>query len=144
MTDFHPYNPVDADIEELNQWLKATACESLDLKITGYADGILKAEMPLDHRHVQSHRTVHGGISCVLAETVGSVLSNIMAAKDGKRSVGAEIHANHIKPASEGETLIAEGRMVHSGRSRHVVNIDIYNQSGELICVSRLSMAVLG
>lgn len=144
MTRNNNLMPAEADIGALNDWMANTASDALGIRITSASADYLNAEMPVDGRHVQARGVLHGGVSCVLAETIGSVLSNIAAAKDGKQSVGIEINANHLKATHKGQTVFAECRFVHRGRTLHVLNIEITNDKGDLVCVSRLTMAVLG
>ncbi|MEQ8936616.1 MAG: hotdog fold thioesterase [Amphiplicatus sp.] len=137
------FMPAETDIGALNEWMRNTASDALGIRITDASADYLKAEMPVDDRHVQARGVLHGGVSCVLSETIGSVLSNIAAAKDGKQSVGVEINANHMKAVRKGETIVGECRFLHRGRTLHVLQIEIKNAQGGLACVSRLTMAVL-
>ncbi|MCO6477872.1 MAG: hotdog fold thioesterase, partial [Phaeodactylibacter sp.] len=99
--------------------------------------------MPVDHRTVQPMGLLHGGASCVLAETLGSVASILCVEDMDKETVvGVEINANHLRPATKG---VVKGRVspVRIGRRLHVWNIEIKDEAGRLICVSRITIAVV-
>ena len=100
--------------------------------------------MPVDHRTVQPFRLLHGGASCVLAETLGSIASNLIVDPKKFYAVGQSINANHIRSAKEGDQAVKGiATPIHLGRQSHVWEINIYNEQGKLICVSRLTMAGL-
>jgi 1,4-dihydroxy-2-naphthoyl-CoA hydrolase len=102
----------------------------------------LKATMPVDHRTKQPYGLLHGGASCVLAETLGSVASAMVIDPEKFICVGLEINANHIRSAREG---IVTGIVtpIHIGSSTHVWDIKIYDEKEKLVCVSRLTVAIL-
>ena len=97
--------------------------------------------MPVDERTVQPYGLLHGGVSVVLAETLGSS-GAYYAAPEGHRAVGLDINANHLRAATGG-WVTGTARPVHRGRTTHVWQIDMTNDAGELTCVSRLTMAIL-
>ncbi|SLM30752.1 putative esterase [Desulfamplus magnetovallimortis] len=101
----------------------------------------LRATLPVDQRTVQPMGILHGGASVVLAETLGSVASHL-AIDDTHYAVGLEINANHIKSAREG-LVTGMVTTVHLGKRTHVWDISIRNGKNQLICVSRLTMAIL-
>ncbi len=111
----------------------------LGLTVQTVSEEKIAATVCLDERHVQSMGLLHGGISCVIAETLGSVLSNLLAAQVNCVSLGLEINANHIKSAAIGETVTGKCKFIHAGRSSHVLQIDIYNEREELLCLSKLT-----
>ncbi len=84
---------------------------------------------------------MHGGVSVVLAETLGSC-GAVYACPEGWRAVGLDINANHLRAATRG-WVTGTARPVHIGRTTQVWQIDMHNDAGELTCVSRLTMAVL-
>ena len=133
----------NASVDDLNRWTQNTAVDALGISITGLGEHSITAEMTVDHRHLQTRGFLHGGVSCVLAETVGSILSNIVAAKNGVQTVGAEINANHLRSVSDGEKITARCEFFHRGRKLHVMHILIENADQQPICVSRLTMSVL-
>ena len=95
----------------------------------------------MDERTVQPFRILHGGVSVVLAETLGSCGAHY-SAPEGHRAVGLDINANHIRSASSG-WVTGTARAVHIGRTTQVWQIDMTNDAGQLTCVSRITMAVL-
>lgn len=117
--------------------------EHLGIAFTGFGDDFLEARMPVDHRTIQPMGLLHGGASCVLAETMGSVAS-FLCVEDHSREtvVGVEINANHLRPATQG---FVTGRVapLRIGRRLHVWNIEIRDETERLICVSRITIAVV-
>ena len=102
----------------------------------------IKARMPVDHRTKQSLGLLHGGASCVLAETLGSVASYFIIDNSQFNSVGIEINANHIRSARHG-FVYGVCSPLHIGTSTHVWEIRIANEEGKLTCVSRLTVAIV-
>ena len=98
--------------------------------------------MPVDHRTKQPYGLLHGGASCVLAETLGSVASAMIVDHDKHYCVGIEINANHIRSAKEG-FVTGICSPIHVGASTHVWDIRIYDEKEKLTCISRLTVAVI-
>lgn len=117
--------------------------EHLGIEFTEIAADYLKAKMPVDHRTVQPLKLLHGGASVVLAETLGSIASYLCVDPKQFACVGLEINANHIKSAYYGEMVFGTVRSVHFGKKTHIWDIKINNQRDELVCISRITMAVL-
>lgn len=128
-------------VDDMNQFGADTLISLLDITFVEKGEDFLTASMPVDSRTHQPMGILHGGASVVLAETLGSCASQ-MALDDGYYSVGLEIKANHIKSISRGR-VTGRATPLHLGRSTQVWDIDIKTDNGELICVSRLTMAVL-
>jgi 1,4-dihydroxy-2-naphthoyl-CoA hydrolase len=120
---------------------KATAVEWLGMEFLEVGDDFIRARVPVDERTRQPYGLLHGGVSVVLAETLGSC-GAAYAAPDGHRCVGLDINANHLKGATSG-WVTGITRPVHLGRSTQVWQIDLRNDAGEMTCVSRITMAVL-
>ncbi|MDB5963718.1 MAG: Phenylacetic acid degradation-related protein [Polaromonas sp.] len=118
-----------------------TALSHLGIEFLEIGDDFIRARVPVDHRTVQPYGLLHGGVSVVLAETLGST-GAAFAAPTGHRVVGLDINANHLKGTTSG-WVTGIARPVHIGRSTHVWQIDLTNDAGDLTCVSRLTMAVL-
>ena len=118
-----------------------TAVERLGIEFVEIGDDFLRARVPVDKRTVQPFGLLHGGVSVVLAETLGSC-GAAYAAPEGHRTVGLDINANHLRAVPDG-WVTGVARPVHRGRSTHVWQIDMTNDAGELSCVSRITMAVL-
>jgi len=114
----------------------------LGVRITEVGPDYVLAEMPVDERHVQPYGIVHGGVSVVLAETVGS-LASIMACEPGYAAVGLEVNANHLRPVPKGGRISARCTPVRVGRSIHVWNIELRRDDGELSCVARLTTSII-
>ncbi|MDB5378607.1 MAG: esterase [Rubritepida sp.] len=114
----------------------------LDIVITEIGPDFIKGEMPVDGRHVQPFGILHGGVSVVLAETLGS-LASLMACDPGFHAVGLEVNANHLRPNPKGGRAYGLCTPVRIGRSVHVWNIEMRRDDGELFCVSRLTTAIL-
>lgn len=114
----------------------------LGVRITEVGPDYVLAEMPVDERHVQPFGIVHGGVSVVLAETVGS-LASVMACDPGFGAVGLEVNANHLRPVPKGQRIRARCTPVRVGRSVHVWNIELRRDDGELSCVARLTTSII-
>lgn len=112
------------------------------IRILGIGEDWIRAEMPVDERHVQPFGILHGGASVVLAETIGSIASNLTL-PEGRMAVGLEVNANHIASVPQGQTVTAECRALHVGRNTQVWQIEIRRADGRLACVSRLTTAVV-
>ncbi|MCB0662030.1 MAG: hotdog fold thioesterase [Saprospiraceae bacterium] len=131
-------------LDELNEMSKNTLFEHLGMQFTKIGEDYLEAEMPVDHRTKQPAGLLHGGASVALAETLGSVAS-VMCIEDLSKetAVGVEINANHLRPATKG---IVTGKVfpVKVGRRLHVWEIKIYDEREKQICVSRITIAIVG
>ena len=118
-----------------------TAVEYLGMEFLEVGPDFIRGRIPVDKRTCQPYGLLHGGVSVVLAETLGSCAA-ASAAPEGYRCVGLDINANHIKGATSG-WVTGITRPVHIGRTTQVWQIDMHNDDGELTCVSRITMAVL-
>jgi uncharacterized protein (TIGR00369 family) len=118
-----------------------TAPALLGMEFLEVGDDFLRGRVPVDKRTRQPYGILHGGVSVVLAETLGSC-GAAYSSPEGHRAVGLDINANHIRSASEG-WVTGTARPVHIGRTTQVWQIDMVNDAGQLICVSRITMAVL-
>ena len=131
----------DIDIKNAELFAKDCIVGHLGIKFLERGKDYLKASMPVDNRTKQPLGILHGGASVVLAETLGSAAS-YMSLDSSRYSVGLEIKANHIKSISSG-IVIGVAKPVHLGNSTQVWDITIKNEDDQLICISRLTMAVL-
>jgi 1,4-dihydroxy-2-naphthoyl-CoA hydrolase len=129
-------------VEALTASHKDTAPEHLGMEFLQVGDDFITARVPVDHRTRQPYGLLHGGVSVVLAETLGSC-GAIYCTPPGHRVVGLDINANHIRAATSG-WVTGKTTPVHVGRSTQVWAIELRNEAGELTCVSRITMAVLG
>ncbi len=132
----------DLALEHLAQLGKGSMGEYLGIEWTELGDNFLKARMPVDHRTRQPYGLLHGGASCALAETIGSVASAMVVDHAKFYCVGLEINANHIRSAREG-FVTGIAYPLHIGASTHVWDIKIYDEKEKLVCVSRLTVAVI-
>jgi len=119
-----------------------TMAQHLAIEWIEMGDDYIKARMPVDHRTRQPYGFLHGGASCALAETVGSVASYLVIDHNLFYCVGLEINANHMRTVTEGY-VIATAVPLHLGRSTHVWDIKIIDESDRLICASRLTVAIV-
>jgi len=126
----------------LQQLIHQTMVEHLGIEFIEVGDDFLKARMPVDHRTVQPDRLLHGGASVALAETIGSVAANLCVDRTRKVCVGLEINANHVRPVRKG-FVYGIVRPLHIGRSTQLWQIHITDENEKLVCVSRLTMAVI-
>ncbi len=120
---------------------KDTAVERLGIEFLEVGDDFIRARVPVDTRTRQPYGILHGGVSVVLAETLGSC-GAAFAAPEGHRAVGLDINANHLRATTSG-WVIGTARPVHVGRTTQVWQIDLQDEQGRLTCVSRITMAVL-
>lgn len=116
-----------------------TASSHLGIEYLEIGDDYLTGRVPVDARTRQPYGLLHGGVSVVLAETLGS-MGAYYACPEGHRAVGLDINANHLKGVTEG-WVTATAKPVHRGRTTQVWQIDMRNDAGDLSCVSRITMA---
>lgn len=129
-------------LQALNQTCKNTLAEVLDIKIVECTLKGVTATMPVTEKHHQPMGILHGGASVALAETVASIGAWFQVAEKGQVAVGQEINANHLKQVRSG-LLTAKGEPLHVGRSSQVWEIKIFDETQNLICVSRCTLAVI-
>jgi 1,4-dihydroxy-2-naphthoyl-CoA hydrolase len=128
-------------VDQLQSSRQHTLVSHLGIEFTALEDDYLEARMPVDDRTRQPLGLLHGGASVALAETIGSVAA-YLCVDEGKKCVGLEINANHIRPAREG-WVTGRATPLHLGRTTQVWEIRIRDDHGHLVCVSRLTMAIL-
>lgn len=127
-----------ATAEEINRLHGGTLPESLGIRITEIHPDRMVAEMPVDQRHLQPFGLLHGGMSVVLAETVGS-LASWLALPEGQIALGVEVNANHLAPVKPGDTVRAVCRPLSVGRSLQVWDIQLFRGDGRMTCAARLT-----
>ncbi|HEX5652047.1 MAG TPA: hotdog fold thioesterase [Chitinophagaceae bacterium] len=132
----------ELSVEKLKVLGPGTMAEHLGIEWSETGDNFIKATMPVDHRTRQPYGLLHGGASCVLAETIGSVASAMVVDHSKFLCVGLEINANHIRSARQGQ-VTGMATPLHLGASTHVWDIKIYDQQEKLVCVSRLTVAII-
>ena len=134
------FAPVTA--ETLNNFSENTMVKHIGIEFTEVGKNFLKAKMPVDSRTVQPAGLLHGGASVTLAETLGSVAAYLCVDPDKKTCVGLEINANHIRSVRSGY-VYGHAQPIHMGNSTHIWEIRITNERDHLVCVSRITLAIL-
>jgi 1,4-dihydroxy-2-naphthoyl-CoA hydrolase len=130
------------DLARINGWSRGTMMETLDIRFTEAGDDWIRGTMPVDHRTQQPFGLLHGGASVVLAETLGSSAALLTLDVEKEIAVGLDINANHIRGV-HGGLVTGTAKAVHLGRTTQIWEIRIENEGGKLVCLSRLTMAVI-
>ena len=128
-------------IEELTAIHKDTAVEWLGVEFLEVGDDFIRGRVPVDARTRQPFGLLHGGVSVMLAETLGSVAAQLCCG-EGLLAVGLDINANHLRGVTHG-WVTGTARPIHIGRKTHVWQIDLTNEDGEPTCVSRITVAIV-
>jgi 1,4-dihydroxy-2-naphthoyl-CoA hydrolase len=129
-------------LEELNAGRAGTILEHIGVEFTQIGDDFVRGTMPVDGRTRQPYGLLHGGASVALAESLGSTGATMCIDTQQYQCVGQEINANHLRPARSGY-VTGTARPVHLGGRTHVWGIEITNEAGKLVCISRLTVAVI-
>ncbi|MBC5774816.1 hotdog fold thioesterase [Pontibacter sp. KCTC 32443] len=129
-------------LERVKEWNKNTMVEHLGIEVTEVGEGYLAGKMPVDFRTHQPMGLLHGGASVVLAETLASIGAALQVDLSKKACVGLEINANHIRGVKEG-WVFGKATVLHNGRSTQVWETKITNEAGDLVCISRMTVAVI-
>ena len=132
----------DLSIADLEPLGKGNMAEHLGIEWVEIGMDYIKASMPVDHRTLQPYGLLHGGASVTLAETLGSVAAAMVVDHQAFNCVGLEINANHIRSARAGR-VTGMATPIHLGSSTQVWNIRIVDEKDKLVCISRLTVAVL-
>jgi len=130
------------DLARMNGWSRGTMMETLDIHFTEVGDDWIRGTMPVDHRTQQPFGLLHGGASVVLAETLGSTAALLTLDVEKEIAVGLDINANHIRGVRSG-LVTGTAKAIHLGRTTQVWEIRIEEEAGKLVCLSRLTMAVI-
>ena len=134
-------NP-NTTVAQLNKIGENTMASHIGIEFTEVGSDFLSGKMPVDHRTNQPYGILHGGASVVLAETLGSMASAMCIDPEKQICVGLEINANHVKSVANG-FVYGRAQAVHIGKKTHIWDIRIVNEKKELVCISRLTIAVL-
>ena len=129
-------------VAQLEGLEKNTMAEQLGIEWSEVGPDFIRARMPVDRRTLQPYGLLHGGASVALAETIGSIGAAMTVDKDKFIAVGIEINANHVRSARNG-FVMGTARPIHTGSTTQVWDIRIEDEKGKLICVSRLTVAIL-
>jgi 1,4-dihydroxy-2-naphthoyl-CoA hydrolase len=135
------FNP-NVTLAALNQMSQNTMVTHLGIEITRMGDDFIEARMPVDHRTHQPLGLLHGGASVALAETLGSIAATCCVDMSKQYCVGLEINANHIKSVRTG-FVTGVTKPIHVGKRTQVWEIKISNEQQELVCISRITLAVI-
>ena len=120
----------------------ATMVEALGIEVTDFGDQYICGKMPVDHRTKQPFGLLHGGASVALAETLGSMGAGMQIDLNTHAVVGIEINASHLKAVKDG-WVFGRATAVRVGRKIQVWKIDIADEKENLVCKSRLTLAVI-
>lgn len=129
-------------LKHLNTARIPSMVDHLGIEFTAIGDDFLEATMPVDHRTIQPYGLLHGGANVVLAETLGSVAASLTLDLEKQICVGLEINANHLKSVREGKVK-GTTKPIHLGKTTQVWEIKIFNESNQLCCISRITLAIL-
>ena len=129
-------------LKRINDSIQNTMTSTIGIEITDIGDDFICGKMPVDKRTTQPFGLLHGGASVALAETLGSIGGGIKVYSNNETVVGIEINANHLKSARDG-WVYGKATPIRIGKKIQVWDIRITNESDELVCVSRLTLAVV-
>ena len=132
----------ELSIEKLKPLGPNTMAAHIGIEWVEVGENFMKAKMPVDQRTNQPYGLLHGGASCVLAETLGSVASAMVIDHSKFYCVGLEINANHVRGVREGY-VTGVASPLHLGNTTHIWDIKIYDETEKLVCVSRLTVAIV-
>jgi len=129
-------------LKRINDSIQNTMTSTIGIEITDIGDDFICGNMPVDERTTQPFGLLHGGASAALAETLGSIGGGIKVYSNNETVVGIEINANHLKSVRDG-WVYGKATPIRIGKKIQVWNIEITNEDDDLICVSRLTLAVI-
>ena len=129
-------------LKRINDSIQNTMTSTIGIEITDLGDDFICGKMPVDERTTQPFGLLHGGASAALAETLGSIGGGIKVYSNNETVVGIEINANHLKSVRVG-WVYGKATPIRIGKKIQVWNIEITNEDDDLICVSRLTLAVI-
>ena len=129
-------------LKRINDSIQNTMTSTIGIEITDIGDDFICGKMPVDERTTQPFGLLHGGASVALAETLGSIGGGIKVYSNNETVVGIEINANHLKSVRDG-WVFGKATPIRIGKKIQVWNIEITNEDDDLICVSRLTLAVI-
>lgn len=133
---------IQPTLDMLNAFSPNTLAGLVGIEFLAVGDDYLQAQMPVDGRTRQPFGILHGGASATLAETLGSIGGAFCVDASQKKVVGLELNCNHVRPATEG-VVVGTARPLHLGNSTQIWDIRITNPAGKLVCIARLTLAVL-
>jgi 1,4-dihydroxy-2-naphthoyl-CoA hydrolase len=135
------FNPA-ITVELINEKFNVNMTKFLGIQYTELGDNYISGTMPVTAKTHQPFGVLHGGASVVFAESLGSIASNLIVDQAKQHCVGLDINANHIKSVTDG-FIQGKATAVHIGKRTHIWQIDITNAKNQLVCTSRLTVAVI-
>lgn len=136
------FTTIPSTFKRLNSSSRKTLTERVGIQFTAIGKRFIQAEMPVDQRTHQPYGRLHGGASMVLIETIGSIASYLLVAKDNSVSVGVEINANHLRAVRDG-FVIGTVTPLHVGRTTHVWEARLHDENQRLVCAGRITIAII-
>lgn len=133
---------VEEILHKFQEMSKNTLIETLNIEFTAVGEDFLSAKMPVTPKVHQPFGLLHGGASIVLAETLGSTLSNILIDNSKEVAVGQHVDANHLRAKRDG-TVFGHATVVKKGRTSHLIKIEIKDENDKLICYTHLTNAII-
>ena len=130
------------DLDRINAWNHNTLVEHLGMRVTEIGADYVRGTMPVDARTRQPFGLLHGGASVALAESLGSLAGNLCIDVTTEMAIGLDINANHVRAATAG-VVTGTARSLHLGRTTQVWEIRIEDERARLVCISRLTLAVV-
>ena len=129
-------------IEQINAWSSNTLSAAIGITVTEVGDDFVRGTLPVDARTHQPFGLLHGGASVALAETLGSLAGMLTLDPAVEVAVGLDINANHVRGVKSG-LVTGTARALHLGRSTQVWEIRIEDERAKLVCIARLTLAVV-
>jgi len=129
-------------LEQIDAFQKNTMTDHLGIKITDYGNNYICGKMPVDHRTKQPYGLLHGGASVAFAETLGSIGAGMQIDYNNQSVVGIEINASHLKSIKKG-WVYGRAQPLRVGKNIQVWDINITDKDDNLICASRLTLAII-
>jgi 1,4-dihydroxy-2-naphthoyl-CoA hydrolase len=132
----------EVDLDIMNKFSQKTLVSHIGIVLTKINDDTLEGTMPVDERTFQPAKLLHGGASCVLSETLGSIAANLCIDTNEKMAVGQHIEATHLRPVTKGHVR-GVAKPVYLGKTSQTWRIEIFNDDNKLICDSKIIMAII-
>ena len=129
-------------LQKIQESIQDTMSSAIGIEITDVGDDFICGKMPVDKRTVQRFGILHGGASVTLAESLGSIIGSMQIDLNTEMVVGVEINANHLKSIKAG-WVYGKASPIRIGKKIQVWEIKITNEKSELVCISRLTLAVV-
>lgn len=132
----------EVPLEKLNEINKDTIMEALGIEYTELGEDYIIGKMPVDSRTHQPVKSLHGGASVVLIESLGSLGSYLIAQQSGKGAVGLEVNANHARGIQSG-FVYCKAKLSHCGKKTHIWTAEVRDEKDRLISTGRLTTMII-